>query len=59
MIYLNEDFAGGETTFPEWDVCITPKTGMMLLFRHELLHAGEAVTRGRKYVLRSDVMYSA
>lgn len=59
MIYLNEDFAGGETTFPEYDVCITPKTGMMLLFRHELLHAGEAVRRGRKYVLRSDVMYSA
>ena len=59
MIYLNDGFGGGETTFPELDVRITPKTGMLLLFRHELLHAGEAVTRGRKYVLRSDVMYSA
>jgi prolyl 4-hydroxylase len=59
MIYLNDGFAGGETTFPQSHVRIVPKTGMLLLFPHELLHAGEAVTHGRKYVLRSDVMYAA
>lgn len=57
MIYLNEGYEGGSTTFAEWDVEIVPKTAMMLIFRHCLLHAGEAVRRGRKYVLRSDVMY--
>jgi predicted 2-oxoglutarate/Fe(II)-dependent dioxygenase YbiX len=59
MIYLNDGFDGGSTTFSDWDVEIVPKAGTMLVFEHALLHTGEAVTRGRKYVLRSDVMYRA
>lgn len=55
MIYLDEGFEGGETNFG--DVRIVPKTGMALVFDHYLLHEGAAVTSGRKYVLRSDVMY--
>jgi hypothetical protein len=39
------------------DVSVVPKNGMALCFRHELLHEGTRVIRGRKYVLRSDVMY--
>jgi hypothetical protein len=31
---------------------------MALCFVHELAHEGATVIRGRKYVLRSDVMYS-
>jgi len=57
MVYLNEDFEGGETRFNE--VCIAPRTGMALVFRHDLLHEGATVQRGQKYVLRSDVMYGA
>ena len=58
MIYLNEGFAGGETSFGERDpMTIVPKAGMALIFDHALLHEGAPVTRGRKYVLRSDVMY--
>ena len=55
MIYLNEDFEGGETAFDE--VSIKPHTGMALCFIHELKHEGCPVTAGIKYVLRSDVMY--
>ena len=55
MIYLNEGCEGGETNFGE--VRIVPKTGMTLIFDHYLLHEGAAVVSGRKYVLRSDVMY--
>ena len=59
MIYLNDEFTGGETTFMNTDnTIVKPKTGMMLVFRHELLHEGSAVLTGRKYVLRSDVMFS-
>lgn len=66
MIYLNEGFEGGETRFslPYYytnnrDLSVVPETGMALCFVHELAHEGATVIRGRKYVLRSDVMYAA
>lgn len=55
MIYLNNDYTGGETAFD--DVTIAPEQGMALCFIHELKHEGCPVTTGTKYVLRSDVMY--
>jgi predicted 2-oxoglutarate/Fe(II)-dependent dioxygenase YbiX len=61
MVYLNDDFTGGQTRFdlryPYHEIDIVPKAGMALLFLHELRHEGAPVLRGRKYVLRSDVMY--
>lgn len=61
MVYLNDDFTGGETKFelkyPHEQVVVTPKKGMALLFEHYQFHEGSAVTAGIKYVLRSDVMY--
>ena len=63
MVYLNEDFEGGETAFralpefPSEDLVVEPKTGMALLFHHPVCHQGAPVLSGRKYVLRSDVMY--
>lgn len=56
MIYLNEGFEGGETVFEE--ATVTPRLGMALIFEHQLVHEGATVTRGRKYVLRSDIMYA-
>jgi len=55
MVYLNDDFTGGETAFAE--TVVTPSTGLALLFRHELFHEGQPVMAGVKHVLRSDVMY--
>lgn len=57
MIYLNEDFEGGETNFLELDVSVKPRTGSALLFQHPILHEGAEVTAGRKYAVRSDIMY--
>ncbi|MFT3765239.1 MAG: 2OG-Fe(II) oxygenase [Minicystis sp.] len=59
MVYLNEDFEGGETEFPEQERTIVPRTGEALFFQHMLLHAGARVLRGTKLVLRSDVLYKA
>lgn len=56
MIYLNDDFTGGETLF-QAGRRIQPKKGMALLFTHWQKHMGNEVSSGRKYVLRSDVMY--
>lgn len=58
MVYLSEDFTGGETAFPMLDITVTPEVGMGLLFFHDLLHEGCPVESGRKYVLRSDLMYA-
>ncbi len=57
MIYLNDGFGGGATTFLDYELEVTPKTGMALLFQHRILHEGAVVTSGTKYVLRTDVMY--
>jgi predicted 2-oxoglutarate/Fe(II)-dependent dioxygenase YbiX len=58
MVYLNDGFGGGETTFIDLEQRVAPKRGMALLFTHLQLHEGCEVTRGVKYVLRSDVMYA-
>jgi predicted 2-oxoglutarate/Fe(II)-dependent dioxygenase YbiX len=55
MIYLNDDYSGGETSFK--DVEVKGKKGMALVFLHSLEHEGKQVREGIKYVLRSDIMY--
>jgi prolyl 4-hydroxylase len=55
ILYLNEDFTGGETEVK--DRVVEPRQGMALIFRHEFLHEGRPVLDGTKYVLRTDVMY--
>lgn len=57
MVYLNDDFEGGSTDFYDFDD-VTPEQGMALVFDHGLRHQGASVERGRKYVLRTDVMYA-
>ena len=36
---------------------VVPETGDCLIFSHETYHEGREVTRGRKYAVRTDVMY--
>lgn len=59
IVYLNEapEFTGGETAFLDLEYVVKPKRGMALLFAHPMLHEGCVVTSGKKYALRSDVMY--
>jgi hypothetical protein len=60
MAYLNDGFEGGETNFEllHERITVSPKAGMALLFVHHLLHEGAPIRSGRKYVLRSDVMFA-
>lgn len=57
MIYLNDDFEGGETEFENL-FTVAPKKGSALVFHHPLRHEGKALINGLKYVLRTDIMYS-
>lgn len=67
LIYLNDDYEGGSTSFLDFrdvdgvrekrEFVISPIAGSALLFRHERWHEGTSVSCGTKYVLRSDVFY--
>ena len=57
MIYLNDDFEGGETEFENL-FTVAPKKGKALIFHHPLRHEGKTLISGIKYVLRTDIMYS-
>ena len=60
MVYLNDGFVGGATELDvNGDVLrIVPERGLVLLFDHHLRHQGAPVRSGRKYVLRTDVMFA-
>jgi len=64
LIYLNDvnKDAGGATTLCDYSLggnkVILPCTGRLLLFNHELMHIGEELLEGVKYVLRSDLIYN-
>lgn len=70
LIYLNDDFEGGETTFFLPSVKegtmnaypMKPVMGSVAVFPHgetngALLHEGTGVRSGAKYVIRTDVEY--
>ncbi len=71
MIYLSDDFQGGQTIFDYKNeeneenqqnkkvevIEIKPKAGTALCFVHEIKHEGKPVPTGTKYVLRSDIMF--
>lgn len=70
LIYLNDDFRGGETTFFIPSVKdgvinaypVRPVMGSVAVFPHgeargALLHEGTGVVEGAKYVVRTDVEY--
>lgn len=60
LIYLNEDYEGGETGFPLLNLDIKPKKGMALMWHNlrengdlldESLHEGKLVVSGTKYII--------
>lgn len=57
LLYLNGGFVGGATEFSPGSPVI-PAAGRALLFDHRLMHQGAPVREGRKYVLRTDLMFA-
>jgi hypothetical protein len=51
LCYLNDDFEGGSTQFPNLDYSVTPRSGKAVIFPSSYLHGGEPVTSGEKYIL--------
>ena len=63
IIYLNENFSGGETFFPKLNLSIKAELGMMLSFENCIsntdflnpftIHQSNPIKQGKKYVLVS------
>lgn len=54
LIHLNDDYEGGETYFGAHRAPKIP-TGAAISFSHADIHSGAKVTRGTKYVLKTDI----
>lgn len=66
LIYLNDDFEGGETSFNDEyseeifeEFQIVPQQGLAVFFEHSIHHKGEPVKSGCKHLLRTDLMYAS
>jgi len=60
ICYLNDDFDGGETYFPHFNLQVTPKKGTIVLFpcTWSYLHKGNPSINGHaKYILGSFLNY--
>lgn len=62
MIYLNDDFEGGGTDFPNLKKTVVPEKGKAVLWRNldddgvgisDVMHEGMDVTSGTKYIITS------
>ena len=51
VVYLNDNFEGGRTMFPELGVCIDPQKGHAVVFPPHYAHSAEAVAGGEKFIL--------
>jgi hypothetical protein len=72
VVYLNDDFEGGETLFlPDAELGsrqmisykynaesqVKPSRGSAIVFDHRFPHAGAPVSEGTKYILRAEVVF--
>lgn len=56
IIYLNDNFIGGETFFVGSNIKITPQKNAGLFFKHSLVHEALPVVAGVKYVFRTNCL---
>lgn len=55
VLYLNDDFEGGDFVFPDFRIRIKPEPGLLIAFpsTHHYLHGVEPVTKGTRYSIVS------
>ena len=55
LLYLTDQYEGGEIVFPEINIAIKPKAGSMVVFDSDLQHGVNAVTRGVRKTLSANL----
>lgn len=58
LIYLNDDYKGGELIFPEYDITIKPKFGDLVIFPCHYLHEVGILSSEDKYRYTLPLFYS-
>ena len=53
VLYLNEDFEGGELIYPDLDIQIKPQKGMLIYHPGDEKHSVSKVISGNRYTLTS------
>lgn len=55
LLYVNDNYEGGALYFPNFDIRIQPKRGMLIAFPsdHRYLHAAEPLLSGQRFVVVS------
>jgi hypothetical protein len=53
LVYLNDNFTGGELVFPDREVVVIPKPGLFVGFpsNHKFVHAVPNVLSAKRYSL--------
>lgn len=59
FIYINDEYEGGETEFPQFQIAVKPKQGNMvhILAMWNWLHKGNAVKKKPKYIVGTMMHY--
>jgi hypothetical protein len=53
LLYINDDYEGGEIHFPNENVTIKPEAGSVVIFPSNLLHEVKTVISGNRYMTQS------
>lgn len=53
LIYLNDEYEGGQLVFPNQHITLNPKPGMLVAFpsSHHFMHGVTPITKGTRYAI--------
>lgn len=54
LLYLNNDYEGGELVIEDLNLTVKPNQGTVIVMDQTLNHYVNMVTKGEKYILRTD-----
>jgi predicted 2-oxoglutarate/Fe(II)-dependent dioxygenase YbiX len=58
LLYFNENYVGGEISYPEYNLHYKPKAGDLVLHSVEVIHAVKKVLGGDRYACQSNINQS-
>jgi len=57
VLYLNDDYSGGELYYPEYDLYFKPQLGDMIFHESKLIHEIQTVTSGIRFAMNNNLSF--